>query len=218
MQVYLEWSAFKSNVSNKSLLRYIEREFYYTISYEEFDTSIGKTDPASSDQTDFETNYKSQSNKVIVQQVNVMSEPKAFASPDYRTKRSKTTSLVTAAMNTSTNVDYLLTVERYAQGGALCVWGAEQGDWVEGMIMDLDSVIPEAYRSALCEAWPIVATYVEGEWLHPANSGNVIHEINTYPLNAKISAGLYLRVIYHAANLGSDRKVGITYYLTKKLL
>jgi hypothetical protein len=216
MQVYLDWSAFKSNVKNKELLRFIEREFYYTIVYEQFDTSISKTDPASSDQTDFETNYKSLGNKSLTPQVAVTSEPLPFSVPSYRTKRSKNPAWVTCPSNTETIIDFQMTSELYASGGMFLYKDAKEGDYITAEVFDTNSVIPEAYRTALCEAWPCVAKYVIGAWLLPG-SGYQSKEVNTYPLNAKISAGLYLRITYCASAEAGDRKAAVTYFLAKKL-
>jgi hypothetical protein len=147
-----------------------------------------------------------------------ISEQPPFAKPDYRTKRDRTPSIVTVAPSSQEIIDFQLTEERYASGGSIIFDGAEIGDWVEAQIHDTNSVIPAPYRSAevgLCENWPIVASYILGQWV-PKGSGML--EINTYPLNAKITAGLFLRVIYHAANTGSNRQIGVNYHLTKKLV
>jgi hypothetical protein len=80
--------------------------------------------------------------------------------------------------------------------------------------VDVSSLIPEAYRAALCENWPVVAKYINKHWVNPGKPGQVI---DTYPLNARITAGLALRITYTASNAGSSRKVGINYFLSKKL-
>ena len=145
--------------------------------------------------------------------VNVVGSP-PFAEPSFRTKRNRTSTLATIPPGQTVNIDYYITSERYVHGGAVVYSNAVLGDTVTAEIMDLDGIIPEPYRPALCEAWPSVSKYIEGEWVP---EGNGRHEINTYPLSAKISAGLYLRLTYTAVNSGSDRKMGINYYLTKKL-
>lgn len=136
-----------------------------------------------------------------------------FAQPTYRTKRDATNDLVTIAPGTSEVIDYQLTAERYVQGGQLLIENAKLGDYITAEVYDKDGIIPTPYRAALCEAWPSVAQYIVKEWISPAGD----HIINTYPLNAKITAGLYLRVTYFATSDGESRKAAITYYLTKKL-
>lgn len=145
-------------------------------------------------------------------------EQPPFAQPTYRTKRNATTDLITIQVGESENVDFVLTEERYVSGGFVLVENSQFGDYATAQIIDINGTIPEAYRSTLCENWPTVATYIEKEWIIPCMSGGIAkHEINTYPLNAKITAGLCLRITYYATNSGNDRRVAVNYYLTKKI-
>jgi hypothetical protein len=108
-------------------------------------------------------------------------------------------------------------------GGDLVIENAELGDYIVAQVEDLDGVIPSAYRAALCEAWPIVAKYINKSWVLVTTPGTIqagaitSHSIDTYPLNAKITAGLYLCIEYHAVSTGLTRRVGAAYHLTKKL-
>lgn len=61
MQVYLPWTTFKTNVITKGILRFIEKDTYYLLTYGSYESSVLKD--AGSEQTDFETNYKSLANK-----------------------------------------------------------------------------------------------------------------------------------------------------------
>lgn len=66
----MSWTDFKSICNSKSLLMQIEAETgaYYLAAYDgpqKYATSIMKEDPANADQTDFETNYKSNTNKKL---------------------------------------------------------------------------------------------------------------------------------------------------------
>lgn len=149
-------------------------------------------------------------------EVTKLAEPQPFAVPAYRTKYAATPGIITVAPNSNQEITYQLTQERYATGGALIVKNAVIGDYVEAYIKDVDSVIPLAYRPVLCENWPIVASYVEKAFVE-INSEHSVMKINTYPLNAKINAGLYLVIKYYAVNYGSDRTLAVNYYLTKKL-
>lgn len=148
-----------------------------------------------------------------------------FCQPTYRTKRAATSGLISVPVNSSAGVGiiYKLTSERYASGGVLIVENAELGDYLVATVTDYDGVIPEAYRSALCEAWPIVATYIEKEFIEVGVPGTIQagsisrHRIDTAPLNAKITTGLYLTVRYYSVNSGLTRRMGVNYLLTKKL-
>jgi hypothetical protein len=159
--------------------------------------------------------------EVTTQPVEIISQPSIeqlpFAQPTYRTKRNATSSLITVPVGGSASIDFQLTAERYVSGGMILAQGAEFGDYATASVYDKDGVIPAPYRAALCENHPIIAQYIEKEWIKVKNSDIAQHEINTYPLNAKISAGLYLRITYFATNAGSDRLIAVNYYLTKKL-
>lgn len=140
-------------------------------------------------------------------------EPYPFAQPVYRTKRDATTSLVSVEPGSSEIIDYQLAEERYCSGGRLIVIGASVGDYFTAEIYDRDGVIPAIYRSAVSENYPTIAKYVSKEWVSPDGD----HEMSSYPLNARITPGLCLRVTYTAVNSGTTRKVGVNYYLFKKL-
>lgn len=156
--------------------------------------------------------------KGAIVEVISLPEPQPFAVPAYRTKRNATSSIATCSANSSATIDYLISEERYVTGGKLIVENAVLGDYITAEVYDTDSVIPEAYRAALCENWPSVGKYIEKEWIDTSGGGTTFsHEINTYPLNARITAGLYLRVTYNAVNSGSTRNIAVNYYLTKKL-
>lgn len=155
--------------------------------------------------------------------ISSMPDPAPFATPSYRTKKNATASLATVEPGTIGDIDFAMTEERYVSGGALIVENAEIGDYVIGYLEDKNGLIPAPYRAVLCEAWPIVAKYIEKTWIAPVIPGSIQagsichHEVNTYPLNAKITAGLFLCIEYHAANSGLPRRIGVNYDLTKKL-
>ena len=141
-----------------------------------------------------------------------------FATPEYRTKRDAAPSWVTCPPDTVTPIDLRITEDRYISGGELIFKNAKEGDYISACIYDADSVIPENYRAQLCEAWPVVATYIIKEFLKPTSLdgfGNTV--CDTYPLNAKITQGLYLRVDYHATQEAGDRRAVVNYHLTNKL-
>jgi hypothetical protein len=148
--------------------------------------------------------------------VNVEKQP-PFAEPLFRTKRNSAAQ-ATCDANGNTTIDFELSEERYVAGGFMLIENAQFGDYVVAQLVDADEdAIPEAYRAALCESWPIVAEYISKEWIHYVGNTYTLHKINTKPLNAKIAQGLYLRVKYYAVNSGSQRKILTTYDLTKKL-
>lgn len=155
---------------------------------------------------------------VVPNSVTIVSQPDPvpFAQPTYRTKRDGSTAWITCPENTVTTDDFLLTAERYVSGGEIIIKDSQEGDYLSAEVRDIAGVIPEAYRAALSEAWPVVAIYIVKTWIMPKVGYNSMN-INTYPLNAKISAGLYLRLSYHASSVSGDRKLVTNYFLTKKL-
>jgi hypothetical protein len=163
------------------------------------------------------TYYYSLSSKPLNTAVVSQPDPTPFAQPTYRTKRNATDSVLEVEPNSDGEVQFKLLQERYVSGGCLLVYNAQPGDYVVAEVEDVDGIIPAPYRAALCENHPVVATYIEKEWVHANPDGLTTHEINTHPLNAKITAGLYLCLHYYAANSGQTRQIYINYYLTKKL-
>lgn len=185
----------------------------YKSSIPDFITSITQMQN-DADKLDFETNFKTAANdKVNTREISKLPDSQPFATPSFRTKRDATSEIVEIAPGSSGSIDYTITEERYVHGGKLIVSGNEMGDRFEAEVIDLNGVIPAPYRAAMCENYPTVAKYIESEWMEKSG----VHEINTYPLNAKVTANLVLRVTYFTTSAGSNRQVGINYYLTKKL-
>lgn len=138
-----------------------------------------------------------------------------FAEPLYRVKNNSTDAIIECQVNEEINIDFAIgNQDRYISGGTLILLNHEMGDHVSAEVYDKDGIIPAPYRAALCEAHPTVAKYVEKQWICP---GNCCISFDTRPLNAKIPAGLYLRITYHAANSGTARKIAVNYNLQKKL-
>jgi hypothetical protein len=154
---------------------------------------------------------------IINEQLDVrVTESEPFAKPSYRTKRNATNDWITCPENDVTVIDFLLTEEKYVSGGRLLLKDVLEGDYVTAEVCDKDGIIPAPYRAALCESHPTVSKYIMKEWLVPC-TGYGFLEINTYPLNAQIPAGLYLRINFHTSALIGNRKCAVNYFLTKKL-
>lgn len=147
-------------------------------------------------------------------EVQKLPDPPPFAVPSYRTKWDASSDIQEVIEDSTADVDLLLTEERYCHGGEIIFEGAQLGDWIEASIYDDNGVIPQAYRAAVCENWPLVANYIKR---YNLRSGSGARELNTYPLNAKITMGLILRVRIHTCSIPGTRKIGTNYFLTKKL-
>ena len=153
---------------------------------------------------------------VVPVKAEIEKEP-PFAEPTYRTKYDATDELITCEPDTVTSIDFEMPEELYVHGGAIVVKNAKFGDSIVAQVRDDAGLIPEAYRAALCEAWPVVAEYVPKQFIHYLGGEYTVHCICTKPLNAKITAGLTLRIAYDATAEGLDREVAVNYMLTKKL-
>ena len=154
--------------------------------------------------------------EVIPQQVEVVTttQPPPFAKPDFRTKRDGAQTWITVTANDNQDSDYYLTAERYVSGGECLVVNAELGDWISAEVVDKDGVIPEIYRPIIAEDYPTINKYVIRANVMPGDNKYVL---DTYPLNAKITPGLYLRITYHASSEVGNRQFIANYYLTEKL-
>jgi hypothetical protein len=156
-------------------------------------------------------------------ELSTLPEGQPFANPTYRTKRNAIADIATVNPGSSTDIDFAITTERYVQGGEIVIENAEFGDWIEAAVEDPTGLIPSGYRALLCEAWPVVAKYIDKAYIPVQTPGSMqagsitVFSIDTYPLNAKISAGLILCITYHAISSGSTRRVAVNYHLTKKL-
>jgi hypothetical protein len=153
---------------------------------------------------------------IISSKITDMVDPHPFAQPLYRTKRMKTSAIATVAPGATNEILFQLPSELYTNGGCMIVENAKIGDYIYAEVEDVDSLIPAPYRAALCEAWPVVGQYIIGEWVEVQGQYSV-HKINTAPLIAKITPGLYLSMHYVASSEGVDRKVAVNYYMNKKL-
>lgn len=222
MNIETGWAELKSFVDTRGLsIQYVDiNNRYWLFAFDgpfSVSCSILKKAEPDEDQTAFEASYKAAGNKSISTTIGSIPDPAPFARPLYRTKHNATEEIVEINPDEDSQIDFLLPAERYVNGGTLIIKNAEFGDWISASVEDTDGVIPSGYRAALCEAWPVVATYIEREWVKVCDGAIAIHEVDTSPLNAKITAGLYLRVHYRACADGAARKVGVNYKLTKKL-
>lgn len=217
MEIKVSWIDIKNYASLKDTsIQYIDLGAKYLVfvsdGYIILATELYKDVSDTTDLTDFVTNYKPKANKKIGG-----GDSQPFAIPSFRTKRDAIASPITCAKNATTEILYTLTQELYTKGGCMIVKNPEFGDYVYAEVEDIDGVIPAPYRAALCEAWPVVAIYILKEFVEVNGSSLIVHRIDTHPLSAKITPGLYLSLHYVAVNSGIDREVAINYYMNKRL-
>lgn len=212
----ISWTEFKNICNSKLLLMQMdENDKRYSLIATDgplvYRCAFMKEVPASADQAEFEASYKSKVNKKVGG-----GEAHPFAVPSYQTKHDAINELKTIAPNTSLDINFQITQERFINGGSMCVKNAEIGDYIVAEVKDVDGVLPEYVRPLICESWPTVVRYIVKKYIEVQGEYSVIN-INTFPLTAKIPAGLYMNLVYHAVNAGTDRKFVLNYHLTKKL-
>jgi len=146
----------------------------------------------------------------------ILSQP-PFGDPDYRTRWDAKEGEITCTADSSVSADFQLTALRSSFGGDIVGTGFELGDWITACIYDKDSVIPEAYRAATCEAWPVVKTYIYRQYLPANGAGLTVFDMDTKPLVAELSVGLYIRTTLNTVDAGNTRKFYCNFKLLEKL-
>jgi hypothetical protein len=218
MDVLCSWAEVKTfSAARYANLQYVSLNGYYLVTASDGPLTLYCRIPisaeplAESEQYDFERNYKQNCNKIL-------SIERPFADPLFRTKVNACEQIASISPGESSSVDFRMPEELYLYGGNIIIVNPQLGDFIQCSIYDKDSVIPEAYRSAICENWPTVALYIVKQFVEvPAEGTSVKDGLDTRPLIAKITAGLYLRLNYTATQSGIARQVAVNYNLLKKL-
>jgi hypothetical protein len=220
----VSWDIFKEFCTSRTLsIQYVDLGEMYDLRLFDGGFSLQCSIIKDTDEcAEFEATFKANGNKKIgAIEVGKLPPQQPYAEPTYRTKHAKRDDAVTVANGSSADIDYVMPVERYASGGTIVIKNPQFGDWIEASIQDPNGTIPEPYRVAICENWPLVAQYIEGQYIEVTNSLSIYTKqgIDTRPLVAKINPGLVLRVTYHAADIADapDRQVLVNYFLSKKL-
>lgn len=131
--------------------------------------------------------------------------PRAFASSDGFRARFKGIINGTATKNTTTNLDYLVSEERFINGVRIIVDSHVFGDSIGLQVVDVDNIL--GYGAGL-----VLDTFGESWYLDPTTSTQPDVEVS-YP--AKISAGLYIRAVYTSTGTVDDVSVILNAFLHK---
>jgi hypothetical protein len=117
----------------------------------------------------------------------------------------------TATAGVTTNLDFAIGAEdRYIHGVRILVKNHADGDTVDLYVVDVDGIIPEAYRAAYPN-YPVLKQFGINWNLDHEKSDQGKEQFNFL---AKINAGLYLRVGYNS--IGSTNiTVKLNAYLQK---
>jgi hypothetical protein len=177
----VEWSTFKSFVSTRSLsIQWIQSGDVYIMCAADgfFELSCEMfTDELLTDTLDFVTNFKAQGNK----RVNVVKQAALSNAEEFRF-RGDATPWTACAAGVSTNLELLMTEERFIDGGVVVVKDANPGDYCVFQVVH-----------------PIVGVVEQfvNKWYVTPGTGTL--DVKVYP--AKVPAGLIIRVVYH--NVGA---------------
>lgn len=157
---------------------------------------------------DFEDNYMSGANGVINPtdaEGAPLARARAFANSDGFRARFKGIS-GTAAQDTTTDIDYKLTEERYINGVRLIADNHVMGDKVDFQVVDVDNIL--GYGAG------VVLDEFGKDWYLDPNVCTQPDVLVPYP--AKILANLYIRLKYHSVGTSNDVDLKCNLFLHKK--
>ena len=201
MNIKKIWTEFKTIVTSKDLsIQYREGTSEYNLwasdTNDEYLCFISKTDPASTDQTDFENNYKDNANSSIA----TLIQPFAKDSVDFKGEGKG--GIVTKG--TTQDIDLKLIEDMYCDGGFLFAGYAEFGDYIKAQVIDIDDVLGYGENY-------ILKTWIEKWYVIPDQIMYVkVNQGGTIPAN------VYLRLKYTSIGSTNDIKFAVNYHLYKK--
>lgn len=208
----VDWATFKAFISARNLsIQYVDLyNKYYLYAYDgpfPMECTIIKKDTPDTDQSEFEASYKSAGNKSYSDADGIeLSRLRAFANSDGFRFRGKGIS-GTATKNTTSNIDYKLTEERYINGCNLILKNHAFGDSVKFQVIDIDNVIGYGNNVVLDEFGT--------DWYIAEDAQNQGVILLPYP--AKILANLYIRIVYNSVGILLNVSVKCNLFLHKKV-
>jgi hypothetical protein len=203
MIVDLTWANFKTHVTDKGRVRFIDRDSFYKISFidngGELETSVLKDGGA--DQVDFETNYKPYGNKPAASQSVITSIP-AFAAkvlPDGN-KLFKRVVGIRSDLVAGDNTIVWVNPYNWAKFMAAEVVGGEAGDYVDVYVLDSTS-----------GSITSVPNYVLNQFAFTTNIAKDFYQHKS-EFDADIYLGLQIKFVYHSV---SAKTIGINFILNE---
>lgn len=120
----------------------------------------------------------------------------------------------TAIAGTTTNLDFAIGAEdRHMSGMSMVLKNHAEADTSGLSVVDVDSLIPEAYRVAY-PSWPVLKTFGIAWNIDETVSTQLPH---TFNFVAKINAGFYIRVAYTSTG-ATNVTVKLNAVMHKKVL
>lgn len=180
-------------------------------------TNILKTDPAGSDQTDFETNYKTIAFNFAIGERSYAAASADFIADD--DSFSGTFSKSPDGTPTTTEVYYQFTHVVYVSGGEFWTIGSGTGDKVIVDLVDKDGVvvIPASMGGNGAATFPaktVISAYIRSRLLCPVD--NFVRTFSR-PYWAKPPVGIYLRIRGVIVNQTSDVTFSCNLFLHKPI-
>lgn len=201
--IQLSWTELKNQaVLRKSGLHYVERDTYYKIFLVDgnfcAETILKKTDPANTDQQDFEDNYKDEANKPL-EPVDSDGIPVSAPSFEYDFDLDGYFQgyLYTASAGVTSIFDELITTEIKLRAGWYEILdnNAVIGDYIDFSVVDKDDVLGLFGALGLTQGVDVleVGNFVRTEYINPRNTGRSDFRVDGA---STVFAGLYFRVKY----------------------
>jgi len=170
-------------------------------------TSISKTDPAGSDQTDFETNYKTSANKSPITSVlqNTGKKPTSL--------RIAGDTWTCSANSTTVHHVPIASGGRRMRGGEFQFCGAyEAGAWAKVELEDVDGVLGAGPNFIVPDS-----DYISKFCIYKQESGQnaIVSRVLDPDTSDQISDLLYLRITVHNPQASQDIQAIINFWLYK---
>lgn len=193
----LNWTQFKTISNAKSMsIQYIETDnFYHLKSFDGvfcIDCELSKNPTDTTDLLDFENNYKANANKPLVpkdstglpiQRGSPFTDALGFRFRGHSFKE-------TVSANTTKDIDYLVSAERWINGGRLIVDNIGSDDKLTFQVVDKDNIF--GYGAGV-----VLDEFIKDFYIP---STGTLEVALAYP--ARIYAGLYLRLKYSSTASG----------------
>lgn len=200
----IAWTEIKAAIDSQEMrVKYIDTGKRYLIHAFDGQFSLScnilKSDSPSEDQTDFENNYKANANKKLVPDTDAYqrTDQFAFAGEGFSS---------TATKNTTTNLDYKITSERYINGLQMLCTNQGSNDSATLQIVDKDNVLgygTNVVLSQFASNWQIA-------------DGNQDQGIIQLPFRGKIPANCYIRIRYTSTGILTNVTVNANVFLHQK--
>lgn len=199
MVIDLTWTEMKTVVLNKNRLRYIDRDAFYLIVYNDFQCSILKD--SNSDQTDFETNYKPLANKPLEEAtLNTPFASKTININGVSKKLYKREHGIQANITTGTNTILFTIPYAWVKIIGVEIFYGEKLDNVDLMILDSTSGTYTGVPNYQLNQFGYAVNVAEGEY----------EEENAF--DADLYYGMQIKIVYRSV---SDKTVGINFNLSE---